>query len=329
MDNNDDNDDKDNMLSLASFFENERHKPPPYLLEIGATPSDPNSAAAACEAIPLEQDSRDALGGRVWKASVFLRRWLEKEAEAGRDLLGGETVLDVGAGIGLLGLACAVRSININRSSSFSLPLPPPPPRLVVLTDQSHILPLLTRNVETVRQRIQQRCEGVSSPQSPQCRVKVCPLDWREHGQGPETAALLEQLSLHMQQEGDSEKESIQARRGKQNEPSFDVILVADCVYFKDLYRPLIDTLASLARPETKVVICNDDGRTSALAIEKTTGKRWDEDFFSLFFQQFKKEEDHFFEAESGGGGPFRLVVAQKKKDIEEGQSRNDTYTHT
>jgi hypothetical protein len=154
-------------------------------------------------------------------------------------------------------------------------------------------------------------------------------LDWREHGQGPETAALLEQLSLHIQQERDSEKESSQARKGKQNEPFFDVILVADCVYFDELYRPLIDTLVPLAGETTKIVICNDDGRTAAKAIEATTGKRWDEEFFSLFFQQFQKEEDHFFEQGSllplSAGGPFRLVVAQKRKDIKEGQSRNET----
>ena len=321
MDDNDDNGEKDNMLSLASFFDNERHKPPPYLLEIAAASGD---STAACETItiPLEQDSRDALGGRVWKASIFLRRWLEKEAVAGRDLLGGRTVLDVGAGIGLLGLACAVRSIN--RSSSSSLPMPPP--KLVVLTDQSHLLPLLSRNVETVRQRIQQTSETISPPPH-QCRVEVCPLDWREHGQGPETAALLEQLSLHVQQEVKREKETNEAHR--ENGAPFDVILVADCVYYEELYQPLIDTLAALSGATTKLVICNDDGRTAAKGIEATTGQRWDEEFFSLFSQQFqtvkteedaedKEEEDHFFEVGSllplEDGGPFRLVVAQKRK---------------
>lgn len=323
MDDNDDNDENDNMLSLASFFDNERHKPPPYLLEIAAASSD---STAACEKIPLEQDSRDALGGRVWKASIFLRRWLEKEAEAGRDLLGGKTVLDVGAGIGLLGLACALRRININGSSSSSLPLPPP--QLVVLTDQSDLLPLLSRNVETVWQRIQQTSEGISPPQ---CRVEVCPLDWREHGQGPETAALLEKLSLHHQQqeqEAKREKETNEAHR--ENGAYFDVILVADCVYYEDLYQPLIDTLAALAGPTTKVVICNDDGRTAAKGIEATTGQRWDEDFFFLFSHQFqtvkteedaedREEEDHFFEVGSllppEEGGPFRLVLAQKSHE--------------
>ena len=67
---------------------------------------------------------------------LFLQRWLEQKKIA--ENLGGLAVLDVGAGIGALGLACALAW--------------PVPPAFVALTDKQCLMPLLRRNVEVDQQ---------------------------------------------------------------------------------------------------------------------------------------------------------------------------------
>lgn len=345
--------DDDAVASLENLFDDENQLPPPFPLRPLGAPS--------TMVIPLFQDARDALGGRVWKASLFLKRCLEQEKIT--PSLGGLAVLDVGAGIGALGLACALAR--------------PVPPAFVALTDKQCLMPLLYRNVEVARlvadgaspddavaiaaaaaagkisgaavlappveitamgkavvgggggidtyikikneerqvprdEKGQEKGEK-GGGQRGACRVVASPLDWLEHGNGPQSKAL-----LHL----------LHAETGKRH---FDLILVADCVYYPQLYRPLVEALAGMAGGETKVAIVNDDGRTDAAGVEKTTGRRWDEEFFDLLKEKFMwgkeeggkegKGEDRLYpeaKKEEGGGGPFRVVVAKRRRVEEE-----------
>lgn len=263
-------------LGLGAFFD--RQAPPPAPLPRFDDDGGSDNTSNAPAAIELRQDSRSALGGRVWCASLFLLRWLRRAH--GPAALAGAAVLDVGAGIGVLGLACACAAA---------------PPRAVVLTDQDCLLPLLEANAATVRAALGLRG---SAP-----RVAVHRLDWLECGQGADTAAV---AALATGPGGDGGGGG-----------GFDWILVADCVYYQHLFAPLVATLAALAGGGTRVVVCNDDGRTSAAGVEAATGERWDAAFFRLLALEFEVEEDRVYPV--GGalgldGGPYRVVVCRHRR---------------
>lgn len=322
--------DDDVAISLKSLFDDDRQIPPPFPLR-------PLAAPPGC-IVPLHQDARDALGGRVWKASIFLKQWLEQKGFL--EKLRGLAILDVGAGIGALGLACALAR--------------PFPPAFVAVTDKSSLLALLRRNVEVARERAattgghvpihipgshrkysggmqggisgreeergeeeEEGGEGEGGRESEggqdrgregSCHLVACPLDWMERGHGSECTALIELLH---------------AKTGKKH---FDMILAADCVYYPHLYQPLVETLAAMAGENTRVVIANDEGRTDARGVEALAGRRWDEGFFEVFARWFvwgeeeregeeRGGEDRMYPAmEEGGGGPFRVVVARKRE---------------
>ena len=276
--------------ALGSFFSDERHQAPPFLLR----PFNEDRRHHPPTVVPLKQDSRDALGGRVWRASVFLLRWLERRSPS----LAGQVILDVGAGIGVLGLACALAE---------------PAPRLVVVTDQACMLELLGHNTDKVKAVISARHELRLNPLVPTpCRLAACRLDWLQPGRGEDVAALRRELDA-----------AAAAAGGEKGGGGFDWILVADCVYYAHLYAPLVDTLASLAGEGTRVVICNDDGRTLARQVEAATGERWDAGFFSLLRDKFDLEEDVMhhvgeeFQGDLGmeGGGPYRVVVCRRRRE--------------
>ena len=122
---------------------------------------------------------------------------------------GGKRVVELGAGAGLAGLACAVNGAA-----------------RVVLTDLAENLPLLQRNAAR---------NGLD--------VSVAPFDWLT----PTTLG-----------------------------ERFDVVLAADCVFWPELFEPLLNAIQAVARPDGTVLIAVTHrlGRTDAF-LEKLRRRGW------------------------------------------------------
>jgi predicted nicotinamide N-methyase len=73
-------------------------------------------------------------GGNVWNAVIVFSKWLEKNYGAGKhqDLWKGKTILELGSGTGMGGIACA----QIMKGASH-----------IVLTDQAQVLSIIEENV--------------------------------------------------------------------------------------------------------------------------------------------------------------------------------------
>jgi predicted nicotinamide N-methyase len=97
------------------------------------------------------QDSKEALGGKVWKGALALLAYLEDAFPS----VGGLRILELGAGTGVLSIA---------------LTLADPPPELVVMSDQACVLELLQANAR--------RCCGAGGGGD----WKTVQLDWLEGG---------------------------------------------------------------------------------------------------------------------------------------------------
>jgi predicted nicotinamide N-methyase len=138
---------------------------------------------------------------RVWPASAELARHVA-------DVVRGKRVLELGAGAGLAGLACAVHGAA-----------------RVVLTDLPENLPLLQRNA--ARNELD---------------VSVAPFDWMAPNLGEQ----------------------------------FDVVLAADCVFWPELFEPLLNAIEAVARPDGTVLIAVTHrlGRTDAF-LEKLRRRGW------------------------------------------------------
>ncbi|KAK9830946.1 hypothetical protein WJX81_000881 [Elliptochloris bilobata] len=111
----------------------------------------------------LSQDPKSLhLGTTVWDASIVLAKWLERNARKGelsREKLRGKAVLELGAGMGLAGFACALLGAR------------------VMLTDTAAVLPLLARNYEANLSPAALRSSGseLAGAVGP---VEVRELDW-------------------------------------------------------------------------------------------------------------------------------------------------------
>ena len=139
---------------------------------------------------------------RVWPASAELALHVA-------DVVRGRSVVELGAGAGLAGLACAVNGAA-----------------RVVLTDLAENLPLLQRNA--ARNSLD---------------VVVAAFDWN----APD--ALGER---------------------------FDVVLAADCVFWPELFEPLLNAIEAVARPDGTVLVAVTHrlGRTDAF-LEKLRRRGW------------------------------------------------------
>jgi len=80
-------------------------------------------------------------GGNVWNAVIVFSKWIEKNYGGGRhkDLWKGKTIMELGSGTGMGGIACA----HIMKGAS-----------QIVLTDQAQVLSIIEENVARNRDRI-------------------------------------------------------------------------------------------------------------------------------------------------------------------------------
>lgn len=78
----------------------------------------------------IEQESIIGIGGMIWDASVYMASFLHHNRNTVFHNV--KTVVELGAGTGLCGLACALMNPSIH----------------FILTDQAPYLPLLRRNIE-------------------------------------------------------------------------------------------------------------------------------------------------------------------------------------
>ncbi|KAJ1817096.1 Protein-lysine N-methyltransferase efm6, partial [Coemansia sp. RSA 2599] len=98
-----------------------------YALEISRSEASP---------VRVLQDAsgatRRGVGSTVWDAGLVLAKYLDRQAEEGKLDLAGKTVLELGAGTGIVGIALAQLQ----------------PQCSVFVTDKQELVPLLQRNIE-------------------------------------------------------------------------------------------------------------------------------------------------------------------------------------
>ncbi|XP_013173796.1 PREDICTED: protein-lysine methyltransferase METTL21D-like [Papilio xuthus] len=123
----------------------------------------------------------------VWDASLVLAKYLETICQEKPDFLSGTRVLELGSGLGVVGLTAATLGAQ------------------VTLTDLPEALPLLRLNISENKQKI--------GSMGGYAIAEV--LEWGDNNS-----------DIHKQE--------------------FDMVVLADCVYYEDAVEPLIQTLQNL-----------------------------------------------------------------------------------
>ncbi len=241
--------------------------------------------------ISIEQDSRMHLGGRVWKASSYLARYLEELEKTNvddDDVLRGKHILELGAGTGLLGI-CA----SLSNASK------------VTITDKEDLLAQICANVE----------KNGKTHQEVKCKCVVGELDWTkfaddedlwhpEQGQGTKLAKGCDiVLAADCIYFPELYEPFIGAHPPQKKNPnrSLHAHLIIKCHLIAPLFKGTLNRIcevnASSQEGEVIIFVCNDDGRTSQRALSEEGGQRWDSEFFQML---------------SAGGFHFERVMADQ-----------------
>ena len=196
------------------------------------------------------------LGTTVWDASIVLAKWLERNARRGSELsrprLAGRRVLELGAGMGLGGLAAAALGADVE------------------LTDVAEVLPLLRRNAEALMGRASLAtsdaawCAGAGS-------VLVRELDWEKRetwfrksvGEEGEEERATEGASSSAAAaaaapSSPSSPSSPSPPAPQPPPPRYDFVLAADCVYKEDILPLLCEVILAVSSRRTVVVVANE-----------------------------------------------------------------------
>ncbi|KAJ3286087.1 hypothetical protein HK104_009186 [Borealophlyctis nickersoniae] len=208
--------------------------------------------------LQIHQDPSGALGGgvgaTVWDSALVAAKYLEKRLAKRPDEFKGMRAVEVGAGTGILGLAFARIANGLKE---------------MVLTDKTIALPLLEKNVKEVGNggeiegvKMTAGTAGTTAGNDSEVRTRTAPLDWT-------VAAEAEALG------------------------QFDIILIADCMAWPELYPPLVDTLERLCGPKSIVIMAYERRNFEA-----------EVDFFAMFGKKFafrnvpEEEQDDVCKAE-------------------------------
>lgn len=177
------------------------------------------------------------VGVVVWDAALVLLFYLDKENQRqGGAFLRGRTIVELGAGTGVISISAATRGA------------------LVVASDLPDLVDLMKRNRE----------ENLEAIDSGNGKLKCLALDW--------TRDLPSELTRTLSAwsgDGDAGENGVTSSI-ESNAPSSislvtfpDMILVSDCVYYESSVDALVKTLSALTGPRTLVMISMED-RTSA-----------------------------------------------------------------
>mmetsp|Transcript_2638 Transcript_2638/g.7199 ORF Transcript_2638/g.7199 Transcript_2638/m.7199 type:complete len:407 (-) Transcript_2638:2161-3381(-) len=127
-------------------------------------------ADGAAVVLSFDQSGAHDVGLSVWDGGVVLAKSIEQRVHAGELDLRGKTIVDVGSGTGIVGLACAALGAHT-----------------VVLTDLPHtVLPLIKRNV--ARNEAATRAYATT--------IDVQPLDWTEPAHAHALASHLSRIDF-------------------------------------------------------------------------------------------------------------------------------------
>jgi predicted nicotinamide N-methyase len=165
-----------------------------------------NVAGRAALRLHQRINDRDAAtAGSVWDGALFMVKFLERHA---LEWLHNRTVLELGSGVGLVGIAAGVLGA-----------------RRVILTDLHPNLDLLQRNIRENECHWKTTGGGGGGGSVSGCERMVCrECDWN---------CPPGRLSTSESDDGDGERA--------------DVILVADCVWVDPLVEPLLSTVVAFA----------------------------------------------------------------------------------
>jgi hypothetical protein len=205
-----------------------------------------------------------------------LAKYLElqrRRREWSRDALRGKKAVELGAGMGLGGMALALMGCD------------------VMLTDVAEVLPLLRRNVAQVQRETLRAADGaVRGADVGRCVARE--LDWEqidEHG----AAAKAEAAAWSNMDEGGARRKSEDRRRRRRSSsgagggsggsrraslegggggggadatpppappppPPFDIILAADCVYSETAVPVFLRAVLALSGRGTTILVCNE-----------------------------------------------------------------------
>ena len=223
------------------------------------------------------------LGTTVWDASIILAKWMEKNARKGSELsrpkLAGRRVLELGAGMGLGGLAAAALGADVE------------------LTDVAEVLPLLKQNAESLMGRASLATSD-SAWVAGAGSVSVRELDWEKR----------ETWFRRGEEEGEERADGAATGRGTGGQkaaaaqaappppppttpegascpalsspapypspsppPHYDFVLAADCVYKEDILPLLCEVILAVSNRRTVVVVANElRSHSVAAAFEAT-----------------------------------------------------------
>nr|CEL65019.1 TPA: Putative methyltransferase [Neospora caninum Liverpool] len=164
----------------------------------------------------------DTTGLHLWSAAVIGAQWMAELSKQGR--FSGASVLELGAGCGLMGLAAALHARE-------------PLARFY----QSDIFPHTLRNLEHgfLANGFERESGDTWTKAGRVRRAGICALDWTARETWPHAAGEESPKREDAEQESEKKTETLQ---------QFDFLLGSDLIYDRKMLSPLVDVVASLLR---------------------------------------------------------------------------------
>mmetsp|Transcript_48674 Transcript_48674/g.80740 ORF Transcript_48674/g.80740 Transcript_48674/m.80740 type:complete len:273 (-) Transcript_48674:8-826(-) len=149
------------------------------------------------------------IGATVWDSGIVLAKYLEAHSH----LIKQKSVLEIGAGTGLCGMVCAKLKA-----------------KAVLFTDKDCALPLLNKNLFENFLQIAPQQMNQKNKESNDCKQQLLLSKELTWGDSKQLTALQTFINTHF----------------LTFETMFDVIILSDCICWKELHEPLLDTLQAI-----------------------------------------------------------------------------------